>query len=75
MADDAWGRREVLELDVSTATVWIEKPARTPRLGGRWLAFADSGEVWWELPDGGGFRRSLYALSAFPGIDFILAES
>jgi hypothetical protein len=51
MADNPWGVRPVLELDESAATVFVEAPGRTPRLGGRWLVFPSSGEVWWELPD------------------------
>ena len=73
MAGDAWARREVLELDTAAAVVWVEKPERSPRLGGRWLVFVESREVWWEMPDGG-YRRSVHGLSAFPGTDFVPAS-
>ena len=73
MAGSAWDRREVLELDAATAVVFVEKPERSPALGGRWLVFQDAGEVWHELP-AGRFQRSVYKPDAFPGEGFVLAE-
>jgi hypothetical protein len=68
MTDTPWNTRPVLELDLSTATAYVERPGRRPRLGGRWLVFER--EVWWELPDGG-YRKSLYSVDSFPGQDFV----
>lgn len=73
MAGSSWDRREALELDATTAVVFVEKPERSPTLGGRWLVFQDAGEVWRELPDGG-FQRSVYKPDALPGEGFVLAE-
>jgi hypothetical protein len=69
MTDTPWNTRPVLELDLSAAAVYVEKPERAPRLGGRWLVFEDA--VWWELPDGAGYRKSLYSVDSFPGHDFV----
>jgi hypothetical protein len=72
MTDNPWATRQVLELDTSMATVYVEKPGRTPRQGGRWLV-TDT-EVVWELPDGAGYRLSIYSPSSFPSEDFMLVE-
>lgn len=72
MTNDSWATRQVLELDTSAATTYVEKPERTPRLGGRWLV-TDT-EVVWELPDGAGYRLSVYSPTSFPGKDFTLEE-
>lgn len=71
MADNPWTSRAVLELDIAAAAVFVETPERTPRLGGRWLVY--DAEVWWELPDGAGYQRSVYTPAAFPGVDFMSA--
>ena len=64
--------RTVLELDVTAATIYVEKPELTPRQGGRWLVFPNG--VWWETPDGAGYRQVNYAPQAFPGADFTSPE-
>jgi len=64
--------RAVLELDVTAAAVYVEKPGLTPQRGGRWLVFP--GAVLWETPDGAGYRPTDYAPQAFPGADFTSAE-
>jgi hypothetical protein len=62
--------RQVLELDASAATVYVERPEQTPREGGRWLVFP--GEVVWELPNGG-YRLTDRSPESFPGSSFMLA--
>ncbi|MFC0429442.1 hypothetical protein [Kutzneria buriramensis] len=71
MTDNHWSTRAALELDVAAAFVYVEKPERAVRQGGRRLAF--SSEVWWEPPDGVGYRRSVYSPESLPGDDFVPA--
>jgi hypothetical protein len=70
IVSNSWATKEVLELDLSAAVAYVEVADREPKLGGRWLVFAETGEVWWELPDGTGYRRSVYSAQALPGRDF-----
>ncbi|REH44664.1 hypothetical protein BCF44_108144 [Kutzneria buriramensis] len=71
MAGNPWDTRPVLELDITAAKVFVEVSTQSPKQGGRWLVFPDV--VWWELPDGGGYRKSVYAPDSFPGKGFTSA--
>ncbi|MDX3661284.1 hypothetical protein PV646_28600 [Streptomyces sp. ID05-26A] len=61
VANDKWNTVQQLpdDLDPAKAAVYVAvEGVPLAKLGGRHHVWPD-GQVWWELPDGGGWKRSV----------------